>query len=219
MEEYKIEEVILDLGPHTYTLFQISNIDEVFDAMLSLPADNVIKHDERIPYWTEIWPSAIALSRFIGDHPDLIQDKKTLELGAGLGLPSLVAARFTKQLVCSDYLEDALVFAEKNALRNGIHHIQYACIDWRNLNNGAKYDVILASDIAYERRFFEDLPGAFKSLMHEKSVVLLSEPGRHFTAAFIEELSNHFDIKSYPLPQTWRGTHFSTSVHVLTVLT
>lgn len=78
MEEYKIEEIILDLGSQTYTLFQITNIDEVFDAMLSLPADNVIKHDERIPYWTEIWPSAIALSRFIGDHPDLIQDKRPL---------------------------------------------------------------------------------------------------------------------------------------------
>lgn len=216
MEKYKIEEVILNLGNNTYTLFQVTNIDEVFDAMLSLPADNIIKHDERIPYWTEIWPSAIALSLFMVDHPDMIHHKTTLELGAGLGLPSLVASQFTDQLVCSDYLEDALVFAEKNAHRNGIHHIQYACLDWRNLANSPKYDVILASDIAYEKRFFKDLPGAFRQLMHENSVVLLSEPGRHFTAAFIEELSDHFDIKSYPLPQTWRGTNFSTSVHVLT---
>ena len=192
MEEYKIEEVTLDLGHQTYTLFQITNIDEVFDAMLSLPADNVIKHDERIPYWTEIWPSAIALSQFIGDHRELIQDKKTLELGAGLGLPSLVAAQYTSQLVCSDYLEDALVFAEKNAHRNGIHHIQYACIDWRDLNNCEKYDVILASDIAYERRFFEDLPGAFKKLMHEKKCGLAFGTGPPFYSCLYQRIVQPF---------------------------
>lgn len=50
------------------------------------------------PYWSKCWPSAIALSNFIAKNQALIQDKQVLELATGLGLPSLVAARFAKML-------------------------------------------------------------------------------------------------------------------------
>ena len=76
-----------------------------------------------------------------------------MELGAGMGLPSLVAASYTSAVVCSDYLTDALIFAKKNAELNGILSIRYECIDWRSYNSDQRYRLILASDIAYEKRF------------------------------------------------------------------
>jgi predicted nicotinamide N-methyase len=215
MSIYKEERITLSLEGKTFDLLQIANIDEVFDALIALPDAHVDKADERIPYWTEIWPSALALSAFILNNKDQVEGKTILELGAGLGLPSLVAACFSSTVVCSDYLTDALIFARKNAELNAISYIQYECIDWRSYNSDQRYALILASDIAYEKRFFEDLPGSLKKMMYPESEVWLSEPGRHFTAPFIQDLKNHFDIKSYPLPQTWRGTTFQTSVHVL----
>ena len=43
------------------------------------------------PYWAQVWPSAIALARFILSQPGIIKGKSVVELAAGLGLPSLVA--------------------------------------------------------------------------------------------------------------------------------
>lgn len=215
MDLYREEKTSIIIEGHPFDLLQISNIDEVFDALISLPDSDIQKSDERIPYWTEIWPSALALSRFIIQNEEFIKDKNTLEIGAGLGLPSLAASLFTKKVICSDYLFDALTFARKNAELNKIDSIDYAVIDWRAYDANQTYDIILASDIAYEKRFFEDLPRSLKSMMHPNSQVWLSEPGRHFTEPFIADLKNHFDIKSYPLPQEWRGTTFQTSVHVL----
>lgn len=197
-----------------FRLLQIANTDEVLDAMLALPEDDIHKTDERIPYWTEIWPSALALSRYIISENTRIAGKNVLEVGAGLGLPSLVASAYTDTVVCSDYFQDALTFSKRNASLNGATHIQHRLIDWRNYE-GAKFDIILASDVAYEKRFFPDLPAAFKNMMHDDSEVWMSEPGRLFTAPFIESLSGIFNIKSNPLPQEWRGTTFNTSVHVL----
>ena len=97
----------------TFDLLQIANIDEVFDALIALPDAHVDKADERIPYWTEIWPSALALSVFILNNKDRVKGKTVLELGAGMGLPSLVAASYTSAVVCSDYLTDALIFAKR----------------------------------------------------------------------------------------------------------
>jgi len=219
MSVYKEEKITLSLEGMTFDLLQIANIDEVFDALIALPDAHVDKADERIPYWTEIWPSALALSVFILNNKDRVKGKTVLELGAGMGLPSLVAASYTSAVVCSDYLTDALIFAKKNAELNGILSIRYECIDWRSYNSDQRYELILASDIAYEKRFFEDLPGSLKKMMQPNSEVWLSEPGRHFTAPFILDLKNHFDIKSYPLPQTWKGTTFQTSVHVLKLYT
>ncbi len=44
------------------------------------------------PYWSRIWPAAYSLSSFLLERPELIKGKNVLELAAGLGLPSLVAA-------------------------------------------------------------------------------------------------------------------------------
>src|SRR5690349_17663578 len=60
------------------------------------------------PYWTQVWPAALAMAEFIVYHPAYVQNKKVLELAAGLGLPSLVAARWADEVFCSDYLPDAV---------------------------------------------------------------------------------------------------------------
>lgn len=211
---YCEEEILVTLEGRQFRLLQIANTDEVMDAVLALPDDDIHKTDERIPYWTEIWPSALALSRYIIAQKDFVAGKKILEVGAGLGLPSLVVSAYTDSVVCSDYFSDALVFSERNARLNGAEHIEHQLVDWRNYK-GEKFDIILASDIAYEKRFFADLPSALICMMHGDSEVWMSEPGRLFTAPFIESLGDIFDIKSNPLPQEWRGTTFNTSIHVL----
>jgi len=72
------------------------------------------------PYWAKVWPSAIALVKVLQTHPSLIRDKKVLELGAGIGLPSLLMASEAKTIQVSDYDSEAV-----ELLRNNIAHFNY----------------------------------------------------------------------------------------------
>jgi predicted nicotinamide N-methyase len=213
---YKEENIKLHIQELDLQLYQITNIDEVFDALITSEKNNPALIDERIPYWTELWPSAIALSEFIIENSLLLNDKKVIEIGAGLALPSLVASRFCDYITTTDYIQDALHFAQRNSELNKIENIKFDLLDWRNIRDDhPKYDVILASDIAYEKRFFADLPTALLSLMHEDSIAILTEPNRLFAKPFIDALHKNFAIESSQKSINHRGINVQVGIHLL----
>jgi EEF1A N-terminal glycine/lysine methyltransferase len=57
-----------------------------------------------------LWTGSRVLARYFEDHPDLVAGKTVLELGAGAGLPSLVAAICrARKAVVTDYPDPDLV--------------------------------------------------------------------------------------------------------------
>src|ERR687885_728578 len=46
---------------------------------------------EFLPYWAELWPSGVALAKMSARRA--LKGARVLELGCGLGLPSIAAAR------------------------------------------------------------------------------------------------------------------------------
>ena len=52
--------------------------------------EHAFEHEEYLPYWAELWPSSLALARTISGRA--LRGARTLELGCGLGLPSIAAA-------------------------------------------------------------------------------------------------------------------------------
>jgi len=51
--------------------------------------EDAFADDEFMPYWAELWPAGIALAEAL---PDRLDGVRVVELGCGLGVPSLVAA-------------------------------------------------------------------------------------------------------------------------------
>ncbi|MGA2088934.1 MAG: methyltransferase, partial [Stellaceae bacterium] len=45
------------------------------------------------PYWAFAWPGGQALARYILDHPEAVDGKTVLDIGAGCGLVAIAAAR------------------------------------------------------------------------------------------------------------------------------
>src|ERR1700733_1770787 len=45
------------------------------------------------PYWAFAWAGGQALARYVLDHPEIVQDKHVLDIGAGSGLVGLAAAK------------------------------------------------------------------------------------------------------------------------------
>jgi len=137
------------------------------------------------PYWSKIWSSAIALTEFLLEHPYLVQDKNVIELGAGLGLPSLVAARFATDVICTDHSPEAVAFASLSASHNRLTNFHAYSLDWNEMQEEIGADVMLLSDINYEPLAFDALMKLVFSFLEKGEAILLSTPQRLMAKDFI----------------------------------
>ena len=117
-----------------------------------------------------------------------------LELGAGLGLPSLAAAIRGGEVLATDWADDAVALLRDNAARNGIE-LRAERVRWDEpapLLADAPWDVVLGADLLYEQRNADALRELLPRLGGD---LLLAEPGRPFAARFlarwnVEELAD-----------------------------
>ena len=108
----------LQLKNHLVKVSRIRDIDKLFNQLLSKSPSDLNIVDERMPYWADLWPSAIGLSEYIDSHSAVVKNKDVLEIGCGLGLPGIVAALCGGKVTMTDYLQEALDFAENNWNKN-----------------------------------------------------------------------------------------------------
>ncbi|GAB1410936.1 methyltransferase domain-containing protein [Desulfovibrionales bacterium] len=114
--------------------------------------------EHHIPYWVELWPATLALCSWIERQKHVLPAARCLDLGCGLGLSALVAARFGATVLGMDLEPDALRFARRNAQRNGLSHVLWACMDWNHPALASQaFAYIWGGDIFYEQQFFEPL--------------------------------------------------------------
>lgn len=177
------------IGKYRLSIHRVSDIDLLYDGLLARDAGHEDVVDERIPYWADLWPSAIGLAEYLAADPSLLAGRAVTEIGCGLGLPGLVAALLGGHVTMTDYLDDALAFARRNAATNGISGIRFTKMDWRRPDASLAADVLLASDVAYESRMFGFLPAAFRALTRPGGLALVSEPCRTYADAFFKGLS------------------------------
>ncbi len=111
-----------------------------------------------------------------------------LELGAGTGLPGIVAASLGAHVVQSDRQELALFVCKQNAARNGITSIEHRVADWTVWEDREKYDVILGSDVLYGDAMHPHLRRIFDANLSPGGTILLSDPFRQASVAFLEAM-------------------------------
>ncbi len=168
-----------------FQLKRVKNLDVLVDQV----DDAAFAEDERLPYWAELWPSAIGLSRFILTHTEWFARKSILELGCGLGLTSLALWHTKpKRLLITDYEQDALDLSAENFALNGLNPPESALLDWRAPQLSEKFDVIVASDILYEERFFSPVLQLLNTLLEADGYFVLAEPGRPIAQSFFDLL-------------------------------
>uniref|UniRef100_A0A673AIH5 Uncharacterized LOC115410785 n=1 Tax=Sphaeramia orbicularis TaxID=375764 RepID=A0A673AIH5_9TELE len=124
-------------------------------------------------YGGMIWPAALALSQYLESHSEQLSlvDKTVLELGAGVGLVSIVAALLGAWVTATD-LSDVLSNLRVNLSRNTRgrcrHTPQVAVLSWGyNLKDTYPtsvyhYDYVLASDVVYHHDFLDELLATMK---------------------------------------------------------
>jgi predicted nicotinamide N-methyase len=146
-----------------------------------------VETDDDIPFWSVLWPSAIALARYLRGERSLA-GCRVLELGAGVGLAGLVAALQGGLVTQTDFIPSALELQKANAELNGAAGIEHGLADWRKFDLSRKYNWIIGSDILYEPKLHVFLGQIFSSCLAEKGALVLADPGREGGKIFIESL-------------------------------
>lgn len=181
-------------GPLPDALLDVEAL-EIDGLTLVKPRDwDELRHQEggegrSAPYWALLWPSGRALADAVAGDAERLAGLRVLELGCGLGLPSLVAARAGARVLASDGSSDAVVFAAHNLALNELEG-EVAQTDWREpreLLGGAPWDLVLAADVLYMKQNVEALLRLLPRLLGERGEALIADPsragGRDFAAS------------------------------------
>jgi predicted nicotinamide N-methyase len=176
----------VEIGGRLLTIVHPPDATELID-------EEAFEHEEFLPYWAELWPSAVALARAVAGRD--VRGLAVVELGCGLALPSIAAALGGARVLATDWSPDALAYAERNALANGAE-LETARVAWAEpdeLVGRGRFDLVLAADVLYERRNTEQLLELLPRLAHE---VLLADPGRPALPEFIERAGAEWEVGS-----------------------
>jgi len=173
----------LVIGDKTFSIKRPRNSDDL------IREDDFVK-DERLPYWADIWPASTILAEHLISlaKRKRVRPGRGLELGCGVGLVTMAAMVAGYEMTSTDYYTDALAFTRANAWRNLGREPDTRMIDWRAFPADASgFDLILASDVLYEKEYARLLPGIFKGALSPGGMVILADPGRIGVPEFMEE--------------------------------
>jgi predicted nicotinamide N-methyase len=140
-----------------------------------------------------LWRSGAALARELDGMS--LRGLRVVELGCGLAVPSIAAARAGAVVLATDSCPEALPLADRNA-RSNEARIETALVDWANpdeLVTRAPFDLVLAADVLYERPSVALLLSLLPRLAPEAWV---ADPGRPAAEAFVEEASRRWPIET-----------------------
>ena len=127
-----------------------------------LPDDGPVEWAPLVPYWSVLWRSGVALARELEreeaprGHEAALRGRRVVELGCGLAVPSLAAARAGASVLATDGDPEALDLVARNADLNGVE-VDTAVFDWAStaatdqLIARGPFDLVLAADVLYER--------------------------------------------------------------------
>jgi predicted nicotinamide N-methyase len=146
------------------------------------------------PLWAKIWRESWVLADYLAAMP-VAAKKQFLELGAGVGLVSIVAASFGHRITMSEYNHDALQFARANAHINDCPGLPIVELDWNRPQLPGRFDYIVASEVIYKEEDCRPLMKLLKACLKPDGEVILAGEMRKSSMDFYKELANLFNIK------------------------
>ena len=172
------------------------------DVFALRPADwEALRHEEGgagrpVPFWARPWPSGLALAAALASDPPPA-GARVLELGCGLGVPSVVAARGGAHVLATDSVTDAVVFTAHTLALNGLE-AEVAHADWAvhgdALVQRGPFDLVLAADVLYTRGNVEAALRVWPRLPAAGGEVRLADPGRSNARDFLAAARAMFSV-------------------------
>ncbi len=172
--DLQVEEVTLEVGGRSWVIRNTGAVIAREQEHEFLRSEGATKR----PYGIMLWPAAIALAHELASRGPALAGQRILELGAGTGLPGMVAAVAGGRVVQTDRQKIVLHVCKQNAERNGVTGIEHRLADWTAWEDAESYDIILGSDILYAAGLHASLRHIFETNLAPGGTVLLADPFR-----------------------------------------
>ena len=179
-----------------------------------------LSDEDKVPCWADIWPASYGVAEFIWENMDFRENETLMELGAGMGLPGIVAALKGVRVTLSDFNFQALELAAENARQNNVE-VSIMQDDWRSFKRRDRYDYLLASDVLYDPKLNPFLGEIFVNNIKTGGKVIISHPERKATYEFLESWEERklftedifvreVELEGFLLPS------YTIAIHILT---
>lgn len=146
------------------------------------------------PYWMHLWPAAITLARAVAVDGLIGPGRRVIEIGCGLGLPALVAARRGATVVAVDWKIEPLRLLRRSATLNG-SGLFVVQLDWARAALRGSFDVCLLADVAYDAKDEAALVAALERVLAPHGVAWLADSVNTHRQTLIERLGAAFDVE------------------------
>jgi predicted nicotinamide N-methyase len=177
--DFAAELTSLEIGDDAISLWRVADLERHVDRAALLAGDD----PPEPPYWAHLWTGAIVLA---GAVP--ADGGRVLEVGCGLGLPGLVAARRGARVTFVDRLLAPLVFVRASAAANRIGPVDLCVADFAGGALRGPFDLMLAAEVLYDRTTLGTLPGLVRRWLRPGGRALLTDAHRTDTTAFYAAL-------------------------------
>jgi predicted nicotinamide N-methyase len=182
------------LGQKLFVMEAIRDLDEAIDLVCKALTEEEQKDpfaEDLCPYFGILWEASEGLAQYLSNNPDLVKNKKILELGCGLGFPSLVAAHLEADVLATDFHPDV----EEYFLRN-CHHssvmAKYQRLNWReDKTDIGLFDLVMGSDVLYESKHPREVVEGLMRFLRPEGIILLSDPGRAYLQNFVKVIQDY----------------------------
>ena len=196
-----LERVAVPLGGLDVALWRAVQLERFVDVAALLGADA----PPEPPYWMHLWPGALTLARRLAVAPAVAEGPRVLELGCGLGLPALVAARRGASVVACDWHRQPLAVVARSAADNGD---RVACVqmDWRAPALAGGFDLCLGADVAYDQDTPPGLAVALASLVRPGGSLWLADSVNTARTTLADQLgARGFDLVQREIAEIEEG--------------
>lgn len=168
-----------------WELERAEDMERLWDAMTAFT------EDERLPYWTELWPSSLVLAEWLYSQRSRLRGEPCLDLGCGIGFTALVGQWLGARVTGMDYEPEALLYAQKNAVRNDIAQPGWVVMDWRRpAVRRRSLRFIWGGDIMYEQRFAAPVLDFLDYALMNDGAAWVAEPTRAVYNTFRNALAS-----------------------------
>ncbi len=181
-------------GRQTIQIGDISIIIETppdLDALLDRAAQEAPHTVDGIPYYAILWPAARGLADYLWHERKTLKGSNVIELGCGLGLPSILAAKLGAIVHATDFHPDTGEWLLHNAKENKID-LTYQQLDWTLFLSASNKETtpacapfVIGSDLLYETRHIPALVCAIDALCTQNGEAIISDPGRDNLPTFV----------------------------------
>ncbi|QCQ21085.1 methyltransferase [Desulfoglaeba alkanexedens ALDC] len=196
-QRFDVEMVPLRIGEETLQILHLANLEEIFLGLLDAESPTV----SDLPFWAKVWDSSFVLAYFIGTQP-VLPGRKILEIGAGLGVVGVYAARRGHRVLITDVNDDALLFARANVLANRCLNAEVMKLDWSSPELDTRFDTIIGSEVVYDRESYPLLVDFLRRALSPDGTAFIAKHGDLQAPRFFSELTRFFKFKERRVPIT-----------------